>query len=345
MIAMQHLISRIVPEMIGLFEKRYTILRVIYSHQPVGRRTLAGLLNMGEHAVRDETSVLKDAGLVDIRPSGMTITTEGESILDSLREFANAVKGFNDLEQEVAELLHISRVIIVPGDLDNDPSVLSSIGKAASVLLADRITNGCRIAVTGGSSVAAVVNAFVRPRPLSGILVLPARGGIGKEMEYQSNTLAANFAKKLGGDYRLLHLPDQLTAQAAETLLNDSQARSVIEEVKKADILVCGLGRAREMAEKRNLMKDQALALEKAGAVAEAFGYYFNKQGEVIFATSTIGLNLSDLKAIPQVVGVAGGRQKAAAIIAVLTGWRNSTLVTDESAAREIVKIIKQSVL
>ncbi|HHY82461.1 MAG TPA: sugar-binding transcriptional regulator [Clostridiales bacterium] len=340
MTTMQNLLSRIVPEMIDLFEKRYTILRTIYSHQPVGRRALAGLLGMGEHAIRGETSILRNAGLIDSRPAGMALTPEGEAVLDNLREYANTIKGFNDLEQKVAGTLGISRVVIVPGDLDKDPAVLSSIGKAAAVLLSDIITNGCRIAVTGGSSVAAVVNAFVRNKQLSRVLVLPARGGIGKEMEYQSNTIAASFAKKLGGDYRLLHLPDQLTAQAAETLLNDRETRSVIEEVKKADILICGLGRAREMAEKRNLMKDQAETLEKIGAVAEAFGYYFNQKGEVVFATSSIGLHLSDLKAIPKMIAVAGGARKAAAIIAVMTGWNNSILVTDESAAKEIIKIL-----
>ena len=326
--------------MIDLFKKRYTILRTIYSHQPVGRRALSGLMGMGEHAIRGETNILRNAGLIDSRPAGMILTSEGEAVLDSLREYANTIMGFNDLEQKVAGILNIRRVVIVPGDLDKDPAVLSSIGKAAAVLLSDHITNGCRIAVTGGSSVAAVVNAYVKNRQLSKVLVLPARGGIGKEMEYQSNTIAASFAKKLGGEYRLLHLPDQLTAQAAETLLNDREIRSVIEEVKKADILLCGLGQAKEMAEKRSLMRDQADTLEKVGAVAEAFGYYFNREGEVVFATSSIGLNLSDLKAIPLMVAVAGGAHKAAAIIAVMTGWENGTLVTDESAAREIVNIV-----
>lgn len=338
----QTLISKVVPEMVDLFEKRYNILRAIYSHQPVGRRTLAGLLDMGERIIRSDTAILKDTGLIDIKPSGMIITEEGEAILDGLHQYANAIKGFNVLELEVAAVLGISRVIIVPGDLDNDPSVLSAIGKAAAVLLVDIINCGNKIAVTGGSSVAAVASALIKPKALTDIVVLPARGGIGKEMEYQSNTLASIFAKKLGGQYRLIHLPDQLTAKAAEMLLNDPYTHSVIEEVKNSDILICGIGRAQEMADKRNLLKDQTIALEKAGAVAEAFGYYFNKQGDIIFATSSIGLHISDLKAIPKVVGVAGGKQKADVIIAVLTGWKNTTLITDEFAAKEIIRLANE---
>lgn len=333
----QTLIGRVIPEMKGLFEKRYNILRVIYANQPVGRRTLSGILGIGERIIRSDTAVLKETGLIDIRPAGMYLTKEGEELLDKLREYASALGGLNELELKLREILGISRVIVVPGELDSDPSVLGAMGKAAAVLLETMLTDGTKIAVTGGSSVAAAANAMTRHRTYNGILVLPARGGIGREVEHQSNTLAAVFAKKLGGQYRLLHLPDQLTIEAAESLLNDSYTRSVIDDVKKADILICGIGIAEDMALKRNLSGEQIEALKREGAVAEAFGYYFDSKGEIILATSTIGLDIKDLKSIPRVVGIAGGRQKAQAISAVLTGWKNCTLVTDESAAREIL--------
>lgn len=53
------------------------------------------------------------------------------------------------------------------------------------------------IALTGGSTLKEVVEAFPRVTNLSQIQVVPARGGMGKKVETQANTLAATLAKKI----------------------------------------------------------------------------------------------------------------------------------------------------
>ncbi len=64
------LLKKIVPELIEVYEKRYTILRNVYNLQPIGRRTLASRLGMGERTVRNETEFLRNAGLLEISPWG-----------------------------------------------------------------------------------------------------------------------------------------------------------------------------------------------------------------------------------------------------------------------------------
>ncbi|HOE58076.1 MAG TPA: hypothetical protein PLI20_10840 [Bacillota bacterium] len=46
--------KRLVPEVIDIAEKRYSILRAIAYSQPVGRRALAALLGQSERWVRSE---------------------------------------------------------------------------------------------------------------------------------------------------------------------------------------------------------------------------------------------------------------------------------------------------
>ena len=58
MLQSQGLLKKLVPEFIELFDRRYTILRSIYSMQPVGRRTLASILKMGR-----ELSGMRQASL------------------------------------------------------------------------------------------------------------------------------------------------------------------------------------------------------------------------------------------------------------------------------------------
>lgn len=336
---LHQLLQKAVPEIIEILEKRYTILKAIYAHQPVGRRSLSALLSIGERIVRSDTAVLRDTGLLELRTEGMVLTQEGEQVVEALAAFSSRIKGFEALEQQTAETLGVHRVVIVPGNCESDPAILPMMGKAAARILSEGLGPNSTIAVTGGSSVYAATHAYPQGGSTSDILVLPARGGIGKEAEFQSNNIAALFAKKLGGRYQLLHLPDQLTAEAAQTLLDDPDTRRLIDGVKGADILLFGIGRAEEMANRRNLTPAHLEALMRSGAAAEAFGYYFSRNGAIVFASNSIGLNIEDLKRIPKALGIAGGRQKAEAVIAVLTGWWNVSLVTDEACAQEILAL------
>ena len=117
---------KIVPELVEVLEKRYNILRTIYYKQPIGRRILANDLNLGERIVRTEINFLKVQGLIEINTPGMTITKSGEVIVNELKEFIHEIKGLSDIESQVREMLHLKKVIIVPGDADENPTVLNS---------------------------------------------------------------------------------------------------------------------------------------------------------------------------------------------------------------------------
>jgi central glycolytic genes regulator len=334
-----NLLEQLVPELAELFNQRYTILKHIREFQPIGRRNLSVSLNVPERMVRRETAFLKEAGFIDVKASGMVITVEGESLLEGLNDFVNQILGTYELESQMMEILNLKKVIVVPGDVDQEGLVLNEMGKAAAKYIRSIVKNDSVMAVTGGSSVGSVARALPKVGQLSDIVVIPARGGMGREVENQANTLSSIFAKKLGGQYRLLHVPDQLGAQAVETLLNEPDIRSIVDALKKTDILVYGIGRAEDMARRRNLSADRINNLERAGAVAEAFGYYFNEHGDIVYASSSIGLSIDELRHIPHSVGIAGGHQKAIAIAAVMRHWENSVLITDEGAAREVIKL------
>lgn len=57
--------------------------------------------------------------------------------------------------------------------------------------------------------------------------------------------------------------------------------------------------------------------------------------------TNNAGLMLQDLPKIGTVIGVAGGRSKAAAILSVIRASRQDILITDEAAAHDIVRMLE----
>ncbi len=80
-------------------------------------------MEIGERIVRTEINFLKSQSLIDINSSGMTVTKEGEEIIDRLKSFIHEVKGLKEIESILKNKLEIFEVIIVPGNLDEDITV------------------------------------------------------------------------------------------------------------------------------------------------------------------------------------------------------------------------------
>lgn len=334
--------QKIVPEVLELLQKRYLILRTIYYNGPVGRRILANYLGLGERIVRTEINFLKSQNLIDISTPGMTLTPEGEEVVERLKDFIHELKGLSELEMYIKSSLSLKNVVIVPGNVDEDATVLSELGKAASSYVKDLMKDNSIIALTGGSTIKAVIDNVPKVSNLKNVLVVPARGGMGRSVEVQANNLAANLAKKINANYKLLHIPDSLSSKALSAVLNESDIKEIVDNISNSSILIYGIGRAEVMALRRGLSSEKIKELEKAGAVGEAFGYYFNNNGEIIYCASTIVVEHEALKNIDNLIAVAAGASKGEAIIAAVKNIQNTTLITDEGAAKEIINIISK---
>jgi central glycolytic genes regulator len=333
--------QKIVPEIIELLEKRYNILRTIYYNQPIGRRILANSVDLGERIVRTEINFLKNASLIEINTPGMTVTSEGEKIIHRLSNFIHEIKGLSEIEEVIKEGLKLKEVLLVPGDMDEDNTVIKELGRASANYIKSIVKNDDIIALTGGSTIKEVIDNVPKISGIKNVMVVPARGGMGKNVEIQANTLAANLANKIGGTYKLLHVPDNLSDKALGTILNERDIREVIDNIRNASVLIYGIGRADEMARRRGASQETIKELEKIGTVGEAFGCYFNRKGEVVHSTPTVGISNMDVRTINNPIAIAGGRSKAEAIVATEKNNPRGVLITDEGAGREIVKILR----
>lgn len=331
--------KRLAPEFADLTEERYRILRYIRYHQPVGRRVLAGRMELRECSVRNGVKILKDSGMIALSGVGMSVTPSGQEALDRLRPFMEALHGLAELERYLKRELEVSAVKIVSGDSTADAHVLRELGRVASEVLFDIAADGMVIAVSGGSTMAAVAGAV--DWKLKESLVVPTRGGLGGKLERQANNVAAVMAKNLGGGYKLLHIPEILNDEALEAL--KATDRSIVEIealIKGADVLIHGIGRADTMAGRRNHAPKIRENICRLG-VGETLGHYFDLGGNCIYTYCTNGFRLNDLVGVGRKIAVAGGRDKAEAIIAVTRAGSKDVLVIDEAAAGAIQSIIK----
>lgn len=333
---------RVAPELVNIVEERYSILSHVSHAQPVGRRMLAQLCNLSERTVRSHIELMKDNGLVDLTGQGVVLTRDGQQWLPKISKSLYELNRLNELEEAIREELGLDHVVIA--STGEATAVLKQLGFAASSVIQEVLVPHQVLAVSGGSTMAAVAEQLSAKHLES--IVVPARGGVGERVEYQANVIASVIADRLDGSYKMLHLPDGLSEESLKMLVTmEPQIKEVNELIHKADVLMFGIGEALKMASLRNTPETVVHDLAQKGAVGEALGQYCDQEGQILYSVNNIGITLDQLSQVPHVFAVAGGRSKARAIIGVMRAVRKGTLIIDEAAAEGISQILGQDLM
>lgn len=335
------LIEAIAPDVINIVSQRYRILQYVNWMGPIGRRTLASHLQTSERTIRTETDFLKLLGLIDISKSGMTLTQEGFDVYESLSGLMNQLLGVSHEEKKLSHYLGIDRCLIVSGDSDDQPRVLSELGKIVNSALSFLLPPGRDIiSVMGGSTLAAVAD-YLTPqlRVKRDLTFVAARGGVGEATDIQASAIASKMAERTGGKKRTLYIPENLSQATNQSLAQEPEIKNVLRLIDKSQTVIHSVGRADLMVKRRHMSHDVKQVLKERGAVAEAFGCFFNQEGEVVYKIPRIGLQIQDLNDKPYIVAVAAGHEKAQAIAAYMhRAPRQTWLITDQGAANQILK-------
>lgn len=229
--------------------------------------------------------------------------------------------------------------MIVPCNLEHS-NLIREIGRVAANYLRRLLRTGDIIAITGGYTMSQVAEMmpFCDER-YENTIVVPGRGGLGEEVDIQANTIAASIAKKIGGKYYLLQVPDNLKVENISLIKDEPSIQKTLNILGKANILVHGVGNAAEMSARRGMDQSEIDDILSKGAIGEAFGYYCNLDGEIVYSTPSIGLSLEEVENIGTVIAVAGGEKKAEAIKSIISPKYQDVLITDEETARRIISL------
>ena len=188
----------LLPEMMAEAQERYEILRQIHDNGPVGRHLLSMQTKLSENTVRKHIEKMEESGLLFSRPSGMSLTTKGESLIEPLAPYFQKSPSLSDMEKKLRQILSMEKVIVVRGDSDGSEAVKNEISQEAALVLLRLLRDGFVTAVGGGPIIAGMAEAL--PSLHMKVDVGPARGGFGNRVEYLPNCVAARMAEKLGGE-------------------------------------------------------------------------------------------------------------------------------------------------
>ncbi|WP_040283736.1 sugar-binding transcriptional regulator [Tessaracoccus massiliensis] len=133
------------------------------------------------------------------------------------------------------------------------------------------------------------------------------------------------------------------SASMAQALAQENAVREVLDLARSAVVTLTGMGSATPggSAVLAGVTTDDEVAEFAArGAVGDMLGEWYDANGRVVetsWSERRIGVGLDELRGMSNVVGVAGGVEKVAAIRGAVRGGLIDALVTDEPTAQALL--------
>lgn len=240
------------------------------------------------------------------------------------------------LEKRLAETYNLKDTFIVPSP-PSEISVNENIARAAAMYINNRLGNNNFINMGYGDTQSRILNnlATMAEHPLS---VVSMTGGVSY---YLPNNMSSIFNAKL----YLIPSPLLVSSkEVVEAIRNEGSINEISRMLQLSSLSVVGIGSMGDNAtiiKSGILSKNDLLYLEMKGAVGDILCHFIDKDGNLIdtnIEERLITTSLSTLLNLNNVIGVAAGDDKVAAIKAVLKGGYIDILITDESTALQLLE-------
>ncbi len=238
-----------------------------------------------------------------------------------------------DLARAIADRYGISRVVVATSDG-------TTLAAVAADYVSGLLRSGMRVGVGWGQTLSELVQGMA-PGEVTDLTICQLAGGLSASpLGIQGHELVRQLAT-LYADSRVqyLHAPSIVDSPVIrDAIISDSSVQAALSIAAGSDLALVGIG---SMEEDATLMRAGGLGpgdrgcLIDHGAVGSMNSRFYDADGKPVvwLDDRTVAISWQELRAIPVVVAVAGGANKAEAIRAALKSECVTVLVTDEAAA------------
>lgn len=295
-----------------------------YYVEGLTQERIAEKLGLGRVKVHRVLAAARDEGIIQFR------------IRNRIGECVN-------LQSQLTGQLGLGEAIVVPAAADGRMTP-AMIGHAAGEYLTGRINAGDVVAIGWGRTIQAAIGRIER-RSVPRSAVVSLLGGLTHLAPLNPAGAAVELAGRLDAECYVLPVPvfaDE--PQDRDVFMGQRSIKDVLHWARRASIAVISVGsfsRDNPIADFGFIRAHEWDELEEAGAIGDILGHFINAKGELVdhpVNRRACSLPLADLAAIPNIVMVSGGRDKAAALKAALSFINVTTLVTDEDGARGLLE-------
>lgn len=257
---------------------------------------------------------------------------------------------YSSLRQELLDRFNLKAVQLLASGQMGYTQLLERLGVLAARHLEECLQDGMVLGISWNTGVYQVVNALQAARQKK-VTVVQLTGTVGSVNPLiDGPDLTRWLAQTLGGQYR--YLPAPLLVESAHTcrvLMQDRAIRESMALLEKMDIALVGIGglspALSSLLQAQYITEAELREIVRQGGVGDICSYHYDLHGNVLpleLHQRLIGVSLETLRRTPYVIGVGGSIDKAAAVLGALRLGVIDCLVTDEVAARAVLKMSEQ---
>jgi DNA-binding transcriptional regulator LsrR (DeoR family) len=247
-----------------------------------------------------------------------------------------------DLSIELAARYGLRDALVVRAIDGPEDFTREQLGRACAELLSETLEADDVLGISWGRTLHSMVGHLSR---LPACAVVQIVGSVPTlELDVNSMELVRRVGDCAGGPVYPLPVPLLVESpEMAAALRGDPHIHKTIAMFDRLTKAVVGIGAwtASGSTVRAALPEELAADLDAAGAVADICSTVLDSNGWQVradgFPSRVIAISPDQLRAVPDVVAIAGGAAKATAILAALRSGLIHRLITDEEAARQLL--------
>ena len=253
-----------------------------------------------------------------------------------------------ELSAELRRVFGLSEALVVPDD-EKEPAdhhaLNARVGLGGAQYISTHLRPGGTLGVGWGETVSRVI-AAINFGAVGPVHMVTLTGGVDGYLQAFLSSKNETTSDADLTTAKVIPAPTLASSAALATALREEPTiQEVLKQACSVETAVVGVGTPTTDAtivQLGYLNAGDVRTLREQGVVGDILGQFFDAAGNVAklpIHDRRIGIELSDLKYIPKVVGVAGGLHKVPAILGALHGGFLDVLVTNELAAIRLLQL------
>ena len=254
-----------------------------------------------------------------------------------------------ELEKKLKKTFGLKDAIVITG-FGEEPYTesMQSLTDFASLYISGLIRGNCKIGISNGRTINAVVKKLRKQNPCALEVVQLIGSASNTNIAEESRIMAEKIVSSFSGKAYYLNTPMCVDDEyVKEILMREPSVKDVFDQMKTCDMLLTGVG---ALPDRDNgipewfgnrLLKYRDELLEQ-GAVGSVCAQYYDVNGKLTdsrWNRTCLAMPLGEVQKNGMTIGIAAGEEKARAILGALRGGILNVVITNAATAGEILDL------
>ncbi|MFV0458443.1 MAG: sugar-binding transcriptional regulator [Actinomycetales bacterium] len=251
-----------------------------------------------------------------------------------------------DLEQTLATLTGVEALVAAR---PTGRTSIAVVAELAARRVEDELPTLSSLGLSWGQTVAALVDEILLDSVFPHLHVHALVGGMPTTGPAGNDAIEL-LAVKGGFHVHRFEAPAVVESKVTwQALMGESSIQRTIAEAGAVQAAVVGIGStgvhaSPRVVEAMRLNPAERAEFDAQEPVGDLAGRYYDLSGTAVGPPTServVGISLAQLRSIPRVMGIAGGREKAPGVVGALRTQALGTVVLDEELAADVVCLLR----